>query len=565
MDILKKIYEKYSVIDILIIVAIILLFSFAYVKHLNFVLPDRGREFLLPQEILEGKVPYKDITLIYFPFAYYINALVYKLLGVKIDSLIISQAFFCSLYVIFYYFLSREFLDRFYSFLLSIFIISCCIFATSDIFSYMIPYSYATVYGLLGYLICIFGLVKLHKTNNIKYSYLASLSAGFSVCCKLEFLSVILILILGILLYKKFNISQYLKMLAAFLVFPVINIIILFIQGVSVSNIIDAIKFGVKFSKTGPMTEHLMRSGMYPKALLHNLNDIFKVFQSFITILFFSFVMAKLYKNYKNLFHIFLICIILWNFYYAPFSAEAYWLLLPLAVLFAFIFLFKNIKSDIPILLLLVCALLVAQREFFSLSLMGYGAYALPLLILSTCVLIDRYASKEILSVSLKGVVCCFMIVLIGFYSYGIYSSRKETNFLVRSPKGTIYTKFEANYLLYNTIKYIEDNIDKKATVLVLPEGNIINFLTDRKVDMHCFMMDRLYHDAYGEEKAKSEIEKTKSDYIVLYEGNDVNNFYEPYLYSEYGSLAARYIFSNYKEVANYDNFSGKVKILKRK
>ena len=114
---------------------------------------------------------------------------------------------------------------------------------------------------------------------------------------------------------------------------------------------------------------------------------------------------------------------------------------------------------------------------------------------------------------------------------------------------------------LFNLIlQYIIDTIGREFSA-----ENIINFLTDRKVDMHCFMMDRLYHDAYGEEKAKSEIEKTKSDYIVLYEVNDVNNFYEPYLYSEYGSLAARYIFSNYKEVANYDNFSGKVKILKRK
>ena len=70
--------------------------------HLS-ILSDRGREFLIPQEILNGQVPYKDISLIYFPLGFYINAMLYKLFGISIDTLLISQMILSIFYFIYYY------------------------------------------------------------------------------------------------------------------------------------------------------------------------------------------------------------------------------------------------------------------------------------------------------------------------------------------------------------------------------------------------------------------------------------------------------------------------------
>ena len=156
------------------------------------------------------------------------------------------------------------------------------------------------------------------------------------------------------------------------------------------------------------------------------------------------------------------------------------------------------------------------------------------------------------------------MIILIGFYFIGDMEKRNETKFEIKTNKGTFYTNYNVRNTILNVKYYLEKYTDKDTTVLVLPEGNIINYLTDRKVDMHCFMMDRLYHDAYGDEKARDMIAQTNSDYIVLIRGLDTNNFTEHPLYRPKQTYAAKYIFDNYTKIYKHKNYYGNVIILKR-
>ena len=103
--------------------------------------------------------------------------------------------------------------------------------------------------------------------------------------------------------------------------------------------------------------------------------------------------------------------------------------------------------------------------------------------------------------------------------------------------------------LVAGALFYINNNVDKNASILFLPEGQIFNYLTDRKVNLKCHMMDRLYHDAYGQEEARDKIASTKSDYIFLYEKIKLKDFYRPFLYKKGESLAWDYIDKNYKIV----------------
>ena len=171
MEKIKNFITKHKFIDIMIIIVVMLILSYLCSESCNCIFSDRGREFLIPKEILNGAVPYKDITMIYFPLAYYINAFFYKLFGVSIHTLLITQTCICCICLVAYYLTATEFLKRSTSLLLTILIIIVGVFSTNDLFSWIMPYSYSRAYGVIGTLICIFCLIKLFRTDNLKYAY----------------------------------------------------------------------------------------------------------------------------------------------------------------------------------------------------------------------------------------------------------------------------------------------------------------------------------------------------------------------------------------------------------
>ena len=139
MEKIKEICKSPVFIDLLIISILMVLCSILFSQHQMALFSDKGREFLLPEAIVNGAVPYKDITLIYFPLSYYINALLYKIFGVHFNTLIIFHSILSLLFVSVYYFISREFLSRKTSLIISLLVMFCCIFASNDLFNYITP------------------------------------------------------------------------------------------------------------------------------------------------------------------------------------------------------------------------------------------------------------------------------------------------------------------------------------------------------------------------------------------------------------------------------------------
>ena len=92
---IKKFFREREWFNIVLITVFIIVTSFFVSNHLQFLYADRGRELLIPEEMLNGKILYKDITMIYFPLAYYINAFIYKLIGVNVNSFAATQTIFC--------------------------------------------------------------------------------------------------------------------------------------------------------------------------------------------------------------------------------------------------------------------------------------------------------------------------------------------------------------------------------------------------------------------------------------------------------------------------------------
>ena len=329
---IKNYINLSALINPAIIVFIILILTLLTGNHHISILSDRGREFLLPQEILNGQVPYKDITLIYFPLGFYINALIYKLFGISINTLLISQMFLSILYMLVFYFLSKEFLNKTTSLLITIFVIVSCIFTGNDLFSFISPYSYARTYGIAASFLSLFCFIKLFKTDNLKYLYIAALAVGFALSCKLEFIFTVFLFIIGLFLYKKLSVKQYLLILFTGLIFPVITTGILICQGVTAKNILDSIKFGIKFAKTPAMTDFLSMVGVYPTKFLDSLKIFMTYLPTLVFTVFLIIAALKLEMKYSKKYFLPMFAFLILYYYCDLYAINFYWLLLPFMI-----------------------------------------------------------------------------------------------------------------------------------------------------------------------------------------------------------------------------------------
>ncbi len=449
-----------------ILLIFIIFFSclpFFYLKQ-GLLLIDTGREFFIPQAMQDGFVLYKDIFNIYGPLSYFVNCFLMKIFGQSISVLYNFAILNSLLIIITLYLLGIEFIKKHLSFLFSAGMIFAIVYPVF-LYNSNLTYSFAIIYALSSFLLSVLFLIKYIKCEKSYFAYLSCLFSGICISNKYEFFIMPLIILYTLIFVKPVGIKKLPICFMSFLSVPLICFVILIIQGLNTAdikdniyliwNLINAPLIKLFFSKTGGFFHF-----SYLFGLIKN-NGIFSIFA-----------------------------------------------LLPLLNILFFIMNAKKIYSDKPLFIFVLCSFIACAKSFIYLNIRHMGLFLFPICALCALILYSRYYKKftELI----------LLICIILFFADD-FSSLKNKNYTLNTPKGSITTYAKEGRMIDYSCKYVFNNTKPQDKIVVLPEGSIINYITDRTGDYFYFSLIPLFYtDVFGPDKIIEHFNKNMPDYFII-------------------------------------------------
>ena len=461
---MKEFFKSDKGIILCLTIFFFALLPFFYLKQ-GLLLIDTGREFYLPQQMLNGNVLYKDLYNMYGALSYQFNAILMAIFGQKITTLYWAGIINSLIIVITTYLLSRKFLDKILSSLISIFIIFTLVYNTF-LYNSNITYSSAIIYALSSFLISVLFLVKyLKEENKTHFSYISCLFAGISLANKYEFVFYPIVLFLSLLIAKPLKIKEFVTSILCFICVPFFSFGSLFLQGFTFEDCKNAIVL-FKASLTAPTI----------KTFFTNFGSMFD---------------AKKYLS------------ILFNG-----QSSSLLGLLPILNTLLFVVFFKKIYQNKPLLIALLCLIVASAKSFLYLNVEHMGAFLLPMCIIAICIYLSQNKITRNVSIILLTLLT-FEFVIRDF------STLEQKNYLLETKKGNIYTYKKDGATIKYCIDILQQNNAK--SVMVLPEGAFINFVTDIKGNNQYYsLIPLIYLDIFGEEKILTDIKNYLPEFIII-------------------------------------------------
>lgn len=497
--------KKNKTLIILLILALFCLFlSVGTVANIYI---DVGREIYYPKAILEGKILYKDLFCIYGPFSYLFNAFLYKIFGENLNTLYGIGTISALLIVSFVYLISRKFLSSFVSIAITLFVIVVGCLATR-IFNYTLPYSYAVLYGLVCFLVSLYFLIKFDENKKEKNLVLASFFGGLSFINKYDFL--LYILPLSIVILRTKNLKLIIKSYLSYFTPIVFSFIVLFIQGLTISNLIDTLKVIKSFTFTDAMKVFYTTQGVYYTNNVW-LGWLDSLLSDLIYLIF--IIPAVFLFNKKNIFLKILSAIVISVcFYYGSnYIRQTDYLFLTFLTLVLFVFRFK--KNNFLENIVILSSLSISLKSLWGLSHVNYGIYYAPSVLISFFILLKNNLNKNFVNS-----IGIFLLVMLSSFLLTNLSWAVNMQGKIETEKGMITTVNEWGKITSDIINYIDNIKEENPNILILPEGLIINFLTAKKNAPDGFYnsLIPLYTEGFGEDKIVEHYKKYAPDYFVV-------------------------------------------------
>ncbi|HNW26765.1 MAG TPA: glycosyltransferase family 39 protein [Candidatus Gastranaerophilaceae bacterium] len=508
-----------------------------YAHHGHLII-DCGREVYYPTQILEGKLLYKDLFNIYGPFSYLFNAVLFKLFGINLNVLYLAGCFCAFLITTLIYKIARKFLTEIISFSIAFFTI-CTGVLNTNLFNFIFPYSYAMLYGMVAFLISFLFLAKYiqepHKVLNL---YLSGFFAGFCIANKYEFLPYLLVFLYMVLKIEKVSFKTILLLLLSILSIPLVCFSILFLQGMGINDLVLAFETVKKMAQSQTLKYFYTTQGVVlDKKTLGYLALNFAKTVTPILLMTWSFMMSKKWLS--------VLLIIFATASGMIFMSPASLTFLPVLILGLFILHFRKYKNEKIVLILALSAILISLKSFWGLATLNYGVFFAGFLIVAIFALIEnKFYQKAIF------VYIILLSLVLGFQNL---SELKDKSYCIQTSRGKICSQKYLTKSSEDLINFIDKNTKKTDSMVILPEGLVINFLMERKSDDYYNSLIPLYWEVFGDEKLIEYFEKTKPDYIV-FSNWDNKDYYFRYICSDYAVSFCNYVAKNYRQEKIIDN-----------
>lgn len=530
--------QKTDFKNLILIWGILLFFVILTYTHHGHLIIDNGREAYYPTQILLGKVLYKDIFNIYGPFSYMFNAFLFKIFGINLNVLYLSGCVCAYFVTTLIYLIARKFLNPFLSFSISFYTILLSM-STPYLFDFIFPYSYGMLYGLVAFLASLFFLLKYQEDKNkLSHLYLSCFFAGLSAINKYDFLPYLLVILFAIF-SQKLKIKEYFVSLFLLLSVPVGCFLILFLQGLTIENLIFSIKYIKKLSHSPTLTYFYVSQGIFPhKYLIKTLSkELFIVLLPLFGLFFAVRKPTKITSIIIVLLSIVATCKL---FSHISFG------FIPILITVLLIINFRNIYNNKVLFFLVVSALSVSMKVYWILITRNYGMFFAGSLMLTLLSVIFNVYKKQ--NTSLNQRVAGLYIILVALtLSYANFEIIATKSNLISTDRGKIYVNSYYYKPTLEFIKYIKENTKKTDKVVILPEGALINFLIERKSDDYFISLIPPYVETFGESYIIKHFKEAKPEYIVINNWN-TQDYYLSSICDSYAAKFCEYVRENYSK-----------------
>ena len=553
MENIKNFFKgKYQDVGYIGILFVLFIIFALYIGHIyGDLYMDCGREAILPEMILKGKILYKDIFGMYNPFSYQINAFLYLIFGSSLNTLYGAAYINAFLIVIGFYFICKRFISGYYSFSITFFLMCIYIFGSTSLMSYLYPYSFGFTYAACALTYAVLTFLIYMDKGDYKCACLSGLLTGYSIAFKPEFIFCVMpmLIVMG---DRKENLKTFLSFIFLFIFPTLYSYTALFIQGFTFNDLLNYISFSRDFFLTSEQLNYTM-SYLATEINQYSIAYVLKEFVMFVAIC--TVIIGYLYLFKKNKYYkIFAIAIIpafipwLYNLI-ADKNYINYFSSITLAVVAVIYVIGDKLKTNENkmLMFLAICGLLSMTRiNFMPISKYSIGIYML-LPILAVWIYFIKTEFKIIKNINYK-LYITLAFIIIGVFYIQITKNSAENFVKLDTAKGVIIQPQTEAVMFDKIVKWVNEKTDTNESVLVLPEGIMVNYLTGRPTK------DKYYHlipnhiSAMGEKNIVKGLNKDKPDYIIIHSAK-----YPMYGHTEmctdFGLNICTWVKKNYKQI----------------